>query len=70
MMGSGKSSVGRVLNDLLYDFNLIDTDKRIEKSQGQSIDQLFSMYGEKYFRNLETELLNKIASTKSARNLK
>ena len=60
MMGSGKSTVGKILNGLLDDFKLIDTDKEIEKNTGMSIANLFSTYGQQHFRNLESSLLNKI----------
>ncbi|NLK03916.1 MAG: shikimate kinase [Clostridiales bacterium] len=55
-MGSGKTSVGRFLSErLAYSFK--DTDQLIEAQQAMTIQKIFSIHGEEYFRNLETELL-------------
>lgn len=55
-MGSGKSSVGKLLaRKINYDF--MDTDKMIEDRQKTTISKMFSVNGEDYFRNLETDLL-------------
>ncbi|NLJ96140.1 MAG: shikimate kinase [Clostridiales bacterium] len=55
-MGSGKSSVGKLLaNKVNYDF--MDTDELIEVKQGTTISEIFSTNGEEYFRDLETDLL-------------
>ncbi|MEC8043739.1 MAG: shikimate kinase [Verrucomicrobiota bacterium] len=59
MMGTGKSSVGKLLaRDLLIDF--IDTDNEIESKTGMSIEKIFEERGESYFRMLEKELVQKI----------
>lgn len=61
-MGSGKSSVGDALaKRLSYHFS--DTDKLLEKKAGQTISQIFNDYGEEYFRNMETELLEDMQNT-------
>lgn len=58
-MGSGKTSVGKYLADRLsYQFR--DTDQVIEKKAGDSISHIFSVHGEEYFRNLETDLLKEL----------
>ena len=55
-MGAGKSCVGEQLaRKLSYKF--CDSDKLIEKKSGQTISQIFEKYGEEYFRNMETSLL-------------
>lgn len=55
-MGSGKSAVGRALSsDLKLPF--FDTDEMIVSAEGMSINEIFSRFGEAYFRDLETKLL-------------
>ena len=50
MMGAGKSSVARVLqNTMDDDFDLIDSDTIIEKKIGLSIPQIFADKGEFFF---------------------
>lgn len=60
-MGSGKTSVGRALSDLLSR-NFIDMDQVIEEEQNSTISQIFMKYGEHSFRNYEAELLDKIVA--------
>ena len=52
MMGSGKSSIGKILSKKL-EFEFIDTDNKIEKIQKKTISEIFKKNGEKYFRNIE-----------------
>jgi shikimate kinase len=60
-MGSGKTSVGEQLAKLLtYQFR--DTDQLIEKKAGDTINHIFAVRGEEYFRNMETELLKELQS--------
>ena len=56
MMGSGKSTVGKILSKILK-FNFIDTDILIEKKCGLKITKIFDKYGEKYFRRKEEEIV-------------
>jgi len=56
-MGSGKSSVGRLLAKEQKTF-FLDTDAMIESSEGQSISQIFSEKGENYFRSLENQTVS------------
>lgn len=60
MPGSGKSTVGKLLK--LDDFSFVDTDEEIEKRCGCTIKELISSKGEKYFRDLETEVIKDISS--------
>ncbi len=60
MPGCGKTSVGIKLAEILkWDFT--DMDKFIENREKQSINDIFSKKGEKYFRYLETEAAKSIA---------
>ncbi len=61
-MGSGKSSVGRLLADRLS-CRFIDLDAEIVKSSGVSINELFARDGEPVFRLLESAQLERILST-------
>ncbi len=57
-MGTGKSSVGRLLARLTG-WEFLDVDAQVVKSAGRSINDLFAQEGETFFRALETaELLN------------
>jgi shikimate kinase len=60
-MGSGKSSVGKLLASALG-FNLIDLDSEIEKREGNSISELFSKKGELYFRKKENEIIKDLVT--------
>lgn len=51
-MGSGKSSVGRLVADRLG-WKFIDTDEEVEKCTGLTIREIFDRYGEPEFRKLE-----------------
>lgn len=58
-MGSGKSTVAHQLStDLGRPY--IEMDECIEKQEGLSIAEMFSQYGESYFREKETEFLKSI----------
>ena len=57
-MGSGKSSVGRLVADALG-CPFIDLDEVIVKKAGRSIPEIFQADGEKGFRRLEKEALEK-----------
>lgn len=64
-MGTGKTSTGKLLaNRLGYFF--IDTDNKIEIDNKISINDMFAQYGEKYFRDKETETICKVAEYHNA----
>ena len=59
MPGSGKSTIGKILaQSLKLDF--IDSDAEIEKTNGMSIEKIFAIYGELYFREQETAFLTEL----------
>lgn len=66
-MGSGKSTVGQELANM-YGWLQIDSDQEIEKEQKLEIKEIFQQYGEEYFRDLETKLLQDISSKYSFSN--
>lgn len=55
-MGSGKSSVGRILSSLTG-FALVDTDTLVAQKAGRSIAEIFRTEGEEHFRALEISVL-------------
>lgn len=59
MMGSGKSTVGRLLAER-SGRKFIDTDQLIVHRLGRPIHQLFSIYGQDAFRDHETSVLKGI----------
>lgn len=59
-MGTGKSSVGRMLAQMTG-MEFIDLDALIIKEAGRSINDIFASEGERYFRDLETSVLRKIS---------
>ena len=61
MMGSGKSTAGRHLAELLG-YRFLDADSSIEQVAGRSIPEVFASEGEAGFRQLEAAVLNQIAS--------
>jgi shikimate kinase len=59
-MGTGKTTVGKLLaKNLRRPF--VEMDEEIEKREGKKIVEIFSLYGESYFRKLEKEVLIQIA---------
>jgi shikimate kinase len=58
-MGVGKTSVGTQLaRDLGFTF--VDVDALIEADQNMSITSIFSKFGEPYFREVETKMIEQV----------
>ena len=62
-MGTGKTAVGRRLA-MLLNMELIDVDTEIEKSQQMTINEIFRQFGEPGFREIETEMIQKLSERK------
>jgi shikimate kinase len=60
-MGSGKTTVGEVLSRRL-DWPLIDMDTEIEREEEMKISEIFSTLGEPAFRDMETEMAEKLST--------
>ena len=58
-MGSGKSSVGKLLANY-FKYSFIDTDLEIENQENKTINQIFKVRGEPYFRLLEKKFLKNL----------
>ena len=63
-MGSGKSTVGRLLATAVG-YRFVDMDTLIEQDAGVSIPELFRRDGEEVFRALETRLLLGVGDRRS-----
>lgn len=60
-MGSGKSTIAPILaNTLGYSF--LDIDDEIERISGKRISEIFSEFGEEYFRELERRVLQDLTA--------
>src|SRR5688572_15222440 len=59
-MGTGKSSVGRIVAEQLR-FAFLDTDTVIEARAGKTIAEIFSEQGEEAFRELEHRIVKELA---------
>ncbi len=59
-MGTGKTSVGRLVADLLH-FDYIDTDEAIQSGTGRVIADIFKTDGEPAFRALEQKVVAELA---------
>ncbi|GAB4483283.1 MAG: shikimate kinase [Thermodesulfovibrionales bacterium] len=59
-MGTGKTSVSRELARMLG-MKLIDADEEIERTQKTAISEIFRLFGEQRFREIETETLRTLA---------
>ena len=60
MPGSGKSTVGKLIK--LDGYSFFDTDAEVEKKCGCTIKELIESKGEKYFRDLESEVIREVSS--------
>ncbi|CAL5374074.1 unnamed protein product [Camellia sinensis] len=61
MMGSGKTTIGRILSEVLG-YSFFDCDTLIEHTVGgTSVAEIFKLYGESFFRDNETEVLQKLS---------
>ncbi len=66
-MGSGKSTVGRLLAAQLA-WHFVDLDADIERHAGLSISQIFEQRGEAVFRDIEHGCLARILGSASERD--
>ena len=59
LMGAGKTSIGLRLARYL-DIDFVDSDEEIVKAAGHSIQDIFNIYGEIKFRELEEQVITRI----------
>ena len=60
-MGTGKTSVGRLVAENLH-FDFLDTDELIQSSTGRTIADIFTRDGEAAFRALELQVVAELAT--------
>ena len=65
MMGSGKSSIGKILSKKL-NLTFIDIDQKIEESEDSKISEIFNKFGENYFRKVEEKISLKFLSLENS----
>ncbi len=63
-MGVGKTTIGRVLADLLG-LDFFDSDREIEASTGADIPWIFDVEGESGFRARETRMIEQLSNKKN-----
>lgn len=63
-MGSGKTCVGKKLAERLS-YGFCDTDQMIERKAGNTINEIFAIHGEDFFRNRESELIKELSTNMS-----
>ncbi|CAL9129950.1 unnamed protein product [Musa textilis] len=62
MMGSGKSTVGKILSEVLC-YSFFDSDKLVEQAVGvSSVAQIFKDHSEAFFRDNESKVLKDLSS--------
>ncbi len=59
LRGAGKSTIGKLVAEKL-DVPFIELDEEIEKLSGHETAEIFSLYGEQRYRELERECLNSV----------
>ena len=62
MMGTGKTSVAKYLSPQL-NIKYCDLDQHISRENDLSITEIFSKYGEEYFRDLEENAIKEIINS-------
>ena len=65
MPASGKTTISKLLGDILTNYTVIDTDSVIEKTQGMLISEIFQKYSEDYFRKLEYDTIKMVCTGKN-----
>jgi XRE family aerobic/anaerobic benzoate catabolism transcriptional regulator len=56
LRGAGKTTIGRQLARELH-VRFVELDRRIEKAADMSLGEIFSLYGDEYYRRLERDTL-------------
>lgn len=59
MPGSGKSTIGKSLATQL-NYAFLDIDTEIERKEGATVEAIFELKGEPYFRQVEAQVLGQV----------
>jgi len=65
MMGSGKSSIGKILSKKL-ELTFVDIDQKIEEFEGLKVSEIFKKNGENYFRKIEEKISLKFLGSENS----
>lgn len=68
MMGSGKTTIGKILSEQTG-ISAIDLDDFIENKENESISEIFKTKGEQYFRTVEAITIKELTQTTSSQIL-
>ncbi|AYO30715.1 MAG: 3-dehydroquinate dehydratase [Thermoanaerobacteraceae bacterium] len=60
-MATGKTSVGKKTAGIL-NMDFVDTDLLIEESLGLTVPEIFAKFGENYFREKESQIVQEVAN--------
>jgi len=63
LRGAGKTTIGKQLARRLH-VRFVELDRQIEKAADMSLAELFSLYGEDYYRRLERDTLAEVLAEK------
>ena len=63
MMGAGKSQIGRELATRMA-LPFVDADEEITKAAGCSVSDIFELYGEDAFRDVESRVISRLLNSK------
>nr|QXF30042.1 SK [Eleocharis dulcis] len=64
LMGSGKTTVGKIVGEVLG-YSVFDSDKLAEQTAGmQSVAEIFQVHGEPFFRDIESQVLRELSTMK------
>lgn len=69
MMGVGKTTVGRKLSAMLH-LPFVDADEEIERAAQMSVREVFSTFGEPYFRSGERRVIARLVGEGAAADRK
>ncbi len=63
-MGTGKTTVGKIIAEKMQ-WTFLDTDDLIETRTGMSIPAIFEKYGEQWFRDQESAVIEEVLKEKN-----